>query len=189
MVACWRDEASLDRFLAEHPTGRAFGAGWHVRMELLRSVGIWPGFDGELTPTDTGAGDTAAGPTVAVTIGTAYLRTLVPFLRVNSGLEDQFLDTPSGIWGTAMTNLPQRLVSTLTIWESADAAAAYMKSGAHGTAVSDHFDHRRDPTGHTFVTGGGFFGFRPLSASGSLGGKNPLPTGLLADRLQGTTEH
>ena len=57
---------------------------------------------------------------------------MVPFIRVNSGLEDQFLVTPSGIWGTAMTNIPQRLVATLTVWENADAADDYMRTGAHG---------------------------------------------------------
>lgn len=183
MVACWQDEASLDRFLDEHPTGQALNAGWHVRMELLRAVGVWPGLDDDLVAAhDTEAGDMIL-PSIAVTIGTAYLRTVIPFVRVNNGLEDQFLATPSGIWGTAFTNLPQRLVGTLTIWENPDAAADYMKSGAHGAAVAAHFDPRKDPTGHTFVTGGGFFGFRPLSVHGSVDGKNPLPADLLASRL------
>ena len=146
-------------------------------------IGVWPGLDDDMV---TAAGSKArgmTGPSVAITIGTAYLKTAVPFIRVNSGLEDQFLDTPSGIWGTAMTNLPQRLVATLTIWESPDGALDYMKSGAHGAAVDAHYDPAKDPTGHTFVTGGGFFGFRPLSTSGSIGGKNPLPADLLASRL------
>jgi hypothetical protein len=183
MLACWQDEVSLDRFLADHPTGRVLGEGWHVRMELIRAVGVWPGLDDDMVQAAGTRSPGMTGPSVAITIGTAYLRTVIPFARVNSGLEDQFLDTPEGIWGTAMTNLAQRLVATLTIWESPDAADDYMRSGAHGAAVADHFDPVKDPTGHTFVTGGGFFGFRPLSTSGAIDGKNPIPVDLLAGRI------
>lgn len=181
MLACWADEASLDAFLAGHPTGRAFAEGWQVRMELARAVGVWPGIDDDMDAAATNV--RTEGPALAITIGTAYLRTVVGFTRANNPLEDQFLITPSGLWGTAMTNLPQRLVATLTIWESADAATAYMRSGAHGDAARKHYDPQKDPTGHTFTTGGGFFGFRPLSTSGSLDGRNPLPAALLADLL------
>lgn len=183
LVACWEDEASLDGFLTQHPTGRAFGGGWQVRMELVRAAGVWPGLEDDMAEIAGTKAQGMTGPSVAITIGTAYLRTVIPFIRVNSGLEDQFLDTPSGLWGTALTNLPQRLVATLTIWESADAALAYMQAGAHGAAVAAHYDPAKDPTGHTFVTGGGFFGFRPLSTSGSVAGKNPLRADLLAGRL------
>lgn len=180
LLACWRDEDSLDRFLSDDPTGRAFSTGWHVRMELIRAAGMWPGLDDDMVDAAGSKAKTMSGPSIAITIGTAYLRTAVSFTRVNNALEDQFLDTPSGIWGTLMTNLPQRLVATLTVWESADAAAEYMRSGAHGAAVEAHYDPAKDPTGHSFVTGGGFFGFKPISTSGSVGGKNPLPADLLA---------
>jgi hypothetical protein len=179
LLACWRDEASLDRFLEAHPTGQAFNAGWHVRMELIRAAGVWPGTDEDMSAEAGTRVRTATGPTVAVTIGTAYLKTAIAFTRVNNGLEDQFLDTPSGIWGTLMTNLPQRLVATLTIWKSAEAAFDYVRTGAHGAAVTAHYDPDKDPTGHTFVTGGGFFGFTPLSVHGSVGGKNPIAADLL----------
>lgn len=179
MVACWADDGALDAFLADHPSGEVFAAGWEMRMELFRAVGVWPGLDAAPIYEAAAEGSQGDGPTVAITIGTAYLRTAVPFLRVNSGLEEQFLATDSGVWGTGFTNLPQRLVGTLSVWESGDAAVDYMKSGAHGAAVEAHFDPKKDPTGHTYVTGGGFFGFRPLSTSGSLGGKNPIPADVL----------
>lgn len=182
LLACWEDGSALDRFLEGHPTGRAFASGWHVRMELIRAAGVWPGTDEDMVAEAGAKVRTATGPTVAVTIGTAYLKSVVGFTRVNNGLEDQFLDTPSGIWGTLMTNLPQRLVATLTIWESADAAFDYVRAGAHGAAVAAHYDPEKDPTGHTFVTGGGFFGFSPLSMHGSVGGKNAISAELLTGR-------
>ena len=58
--------------------------------------------------------------------------------------------------------------------ESLDAATDYVRSGAHGDAARAHYDPQKDSTGHTFVTGGGFFGFRPLYTHGSVGGKNPI---------------
>ncbi len=179
LLACWDDAAALDGFLVDHPDGQVFATGWEMRMELFRAVGVWPGLDAALIQEAAAEGTEGDGPSVAITIGTAYLRSAVPFIRVNSGLEDQFLATPSGLWGTMLTNLPQRLVATLTIWESGDAAVDYMKSGAHGAAIDAHYDPKKDPTGHTFVTGGGFFGFRPLSTSGSLSGKNPISADLV----------
>ena len=181
MLACWEDAPALDRFLADDATGQIFNRGWHVRLEVFRAVGVWPGCDEDMQA-EAARHRAATGPSVAITIGTAYLKTIVPFSRVNRGLERQFLDTPSVIWGTAMSNLPQRLVATLTVWESPKAATEYMRSGAHGAAVSAHFDPATDPTGHTFVTGGGFFGFRPVSEHGSLAGKNAIPAGLTASR-------
>ncbi len=183
MVAAWEDDAALDRFLTDHPTGRAFAEGWHVRMELVRAAGIWPGIDDNMVELAGNKANGMTGPSIAITIGTAYLRSIGSLVRVNSGLEDQFLETPSGLWGTQLTNLPQRLVATLTIWESADAALGYIGSGAHGAAVAAHYDPVKDPTGHTFVTGGGFFGFRPLASFGSVDGKNPLSADLLTNRL------
>ena len=179
MLACWEDEHALDRFLANHPAGQAFAQGWHVRMELVRAAGVWPGIEDDMVAEAGNKVTGLTGPTVAITIGTAYLRSLVAFTKVNNGLEEQFLDTASGRWGTLMSNIPQRLVATLTLWDSADDAFDYVKTGAHGAAVAEHYDPAKDPTGHTFVTGGGFFGFRPLSTFGSVGRKNPLPVDLL----------
>jgi len=180
MIACWEDEAALDRFLAQDPTGQAFASGWCARLELVRALGVFPGLTDDMVQAAGSKFRDMTGPSVAFTMGTAYAKTAVPFYRVNKGLERQFLKTPSGLWGTGMTNLAQRFVATISIWESLDAASDYMRTGAHGAAVKAHWDPAKDPTGHTFVTGGGFLSFRPLSVSGSVSGKNPLPESLLA---------
>jgi len=180
MIACWEDEAALDRFLSDDPTGQAFAAGWTARLELVRAVGVFPGLDDDMVALAGTKFRDVTGPSIAFTMGTAYLKTAATFIRVNNGLERQFLKTPSGLWGTALTNLQQRFVATISVWESLDAAADYMKTGAHGAAVKAHFDPAKDPNGHTFVTAGGFLGFRPLSVSGSVDGKNPIPASLLA---------
>jgi len=175
MVACWDNENALDRFLTDHPVGQTCAEGWHVRMEMFRAVGVWPGLTDDMGAVANEVSTPETGPTVAITIGTAYLKSVSPFMKVTAGLEEQFLETPSTIWGTGFSNLPQRLVATLTIWESASAAVQYMRTGAHDAAVKAHYDPVKDPTGHTFVTGGGFFGLRPISTHGSVAGKNPPP--------------
>lgn len=180
MLAVWDDDASVDRFLSEDELGQEMATGWHVRLELIRAVGIFPG----LPEVDYAAlaGDkeqSMDGPSVAFTLGHAHAKTLPQFIKVNKGLERQFLETPDAIWGTAMTNLRSRFVATLTFWESTSAATNYMKSGAHGAAVRDHYDPDKDPHGHTFVTNGGFLGFRPLSMSGSVRGSNAVDSKLL----------
>lgn len=180
LVACWDDESALDRFLGDNPTGREVAQGWHVRLELVRAMGMFPGLDDDLSEIAGDKADAMTGPTFAMTMGTAYLKTIPSFYRVNKGLERQFLATPSGLWGTAMSNLRTRFVATLTAWESLDAATDYVKAGAHGDAMRNHFDPTKDRTGHTFVTGGGFLGFRPLSMHGQVTGKNAIADSLLA---------
>jgi len=101
-------------------------------------------------------------------------------LAVNKALEKQFLKAEGALWGTGLTHLPHRTVGTLTVWGNPNAAENYMRNGAHSEAVRDHFDPKKDPTGHTFVTGGGFLGFRPVAATGAVGGVNPFAAAALS---------
>ncbi len=179
MIACWDDESSLERFLDDNPTGREMAQGWHVRLELVRAMGMFPGLDDDMSEIARDKADAAIGPSFAITMGTAYVRSIPTFYRVNKGLERQFLATPTGLWGTAMSNLRTRFVATLTAWESLHAATDYVRAGAHAEAVRNHFDPTKDRTGHTFVTGGGFLGLRPLSVHGEVTGKNAVADSLL----------
>lgn len=179
MLACWEDDDSFDRFLAEDELGRTASTGWHVRLELVRAVGIFPDVDVDLQEACRGKEALMSGPSVAITLGHAYLKTLPQFAKVSKGIDRQFLTTPSAIWGTAVVNLRTRFVASLTVWESFDEAENFMRSSAHGASVKDHFDFKKDPTGHSFVTGGGFLGFTPLSMSGSVDGTNPVAENLL----------
>ncbi len=174
LLACWDHENSLDAFLTSD-VGAVFAGGVDIRLQLVRAVGIFPGVTrAEIDEALDGVPAEFDGPSAAITLGTAYLKTAPAFFRVNTGLEKQFLDTSSGRWGTAMTNLRTRFVATLTFWDSQDAASSYMMNGAHGAAARDHYNPAVDPNGHEFVTDGGFLGFRPLSIRGSIDGRNPL---------------
>jgi len=188
MVACWEDEDALEQFLTRDSMGREMAKGWHARLELVRAVGVFPGLDADLDEVAGDKADGMAGPSVAMTMGTAYLKTIPRFYKVNKGLERQFLETPNALWGTAATNLRNLFVTTITVWASLEAASDYMKTGAHAAAMREHYDPEKDRTGHTFVTGGGFFGFRPLSMHGSVGGKNAVSDRLLENARTTATE-
>ena len=182
MIAAWEDEENLDQYLERTDHGREMSAGWHVRLELVRAIGMFPGLDMDLGEV---AGDKAAtmtGPSVALTLGKAHIKTIPEFFYVNKGLERQFLVTPEGRWGTACTNLKTRFVATITVWDSLSAATDYVRQGAHGDAVKNHSDLKKDPTGHKFATGGGFLGFRPLSMHGEVTGRNAVSETLLATK-------
>src|SRR5665811_2430190 len=69
LLACWEDDASIDRFLADDPTGRVFATGWHARMELVRAAGVWPGIDDDMVDAAGKKALTMTGPSIAVTIG------------------------------------------------------------------------------------------------------------------------
>ena len=45
--------------------------------------------------------------------------------------------------------------------------------------MRNHYHPAKDPTGHDFVTGGGFLGFRPLSIHGSVSGANAVSDQIL----------
>lgn len=180
MIAAWENEENLDQFLERSDHGREMSAGWHVRLELVRAIGMFPGLDRDLHEVAQDKAASMTGPSVALTLGKAHLKTIPEFFYVNKGLERQFIATPEGRWGTACANLKTRFVSTITVWDSLGAATDYVRKGAHGDAVMNHSDLKADPTGHSFVTGGGFLGFRPLSMHGEVTGRNAVSPAVLA---------
>ena len=133
ILACWENEDAVDQFLADDPLGRVAVTGWHMRLELVRAVGMFPGMPGVDFAEIAGDKDQAmTGPSVAFTCGHAYLKTFPQFYKVNKGLERQFLNTDDAIWGTAMTNLRTRFVACLlyTSPSPRDATLSRMPSSA-----------------------------------------------------------
>ncbi len=169
MVAWWDDDESLDVFLADDPRARAYDAGWTVRLQPVRGRASWPKAEFDPMPVEP---IQHGGIHAAATLGSARVRKVPGFFKVSGHLEQQFLDDAAGIWGLAIT-MPPRMVMTLTFWESAQATDAFVRSGAHGAAMKDHYDFPTDT--HDYVADGGFFGFRPYAMQGRLTGKNPTP--------------
>lgn len=170
LVAFWQDDDALTAFVAEHPYARRLAGGWWSRIEPLRAYGSWPGL-----PTDIERSRAVAseGPTVVVTLGRLRLPRTRQFLRASRPAETAALGSPGLLWGTALARPP--FVSTVSLWESAGAAATYAYGadpGAHTGAIAA--DRRK-----AFHHRSAFVRFRPTHATGELGGRNPLREGLL----------
>lgn len=115
MFAAWESHAAIDEFLAGTKLGRAFAAGWHVRMEFLRRWGHISEFDG-LTES-VGAQDPDA-PVVAVTLARMQLPQVPRFIRWGRPVEELVRDHPAKTIAIAAMRLP-RTVSTFSVWTSA----------------------------------------------------------------------
>lgn len=170
LVAFWDDEAALDRFLETHSLADVFAGGWSVRLDPVRAVPVasrhFPGIPDDL-PTRTD--DDGAGPTAVLTIGQMRVARTVPFVRASNRAEAQVAGAPGSVWATGFANVTQRVVSTFSLWETAEQMRAY------ATSTSGHSDAIRQEHRRSFHHAGSFVRFRPHDARGALSGRNPLP--------------
>jgi hypothetical protein len=165
MIAFWDDDSALDRFLAESPLAATFADGWSVRLAPLRHHGTWPGLDEGIPLARKVDHD---GPVAVITLGRLRISQGMRFLRASAKAEAAVLHAPGKIFATGLGSPP--IVSTISLWESSDAVAAYaynIKDGPHPGAISEG---RRKP----FHKQEAFIRFRPYASHGSLGGTNPL---------------
>jgi len=169
LVTMWDDENALDRFVAEAPIARAMAAGWHARLQPLRVWGSWPGIPDDLPRARSVESN---GPVAVLTLGRLRIRRAVPFIRATTRAEARVVEAPGCIWATGLARPP--LVSTFSLWESADAARDYAFSpGAHDDAIAQG---RAEP----FHKREAFARFRPYAAEGHLDGRNPLSKAMVA---------
>jgi hypothetical protein len=173
LVAFWTGDAALDAFLDAHPFAERFRSGWWARLEPLRAFGDWPGLGADVSRARTVRSE---GPTVVLTLGRLRLRRALSFLRASRPAEGAAVDSPGLAWGTALARPP--FVSTLSLWESARAAAAY----AYGNSDGGHPRAIAADRAHPFHRLSAFIRFRPLEVHGSLGSRNPLPEGAVGGR-------
>lgn len=170
MVAFWEDEASLDSFLASHRTAKRLAGGWQARLEPLRAYGSWPGLDPGVARARTAE---TGGPVVVTTLARLKVTRARHFFATSAKAEGQVVDAPGLIWATGFGSPP--FLGTISLWESARAAADYAYEGGtdHGHAIATD-------RAETFHKQKAFIRYRVLAASGSVDGKNPLPEGALS---------
>jgi hypothetical protein len=165
LMAFWDDDAALDRFEAEHPFAQRFAGGWSVRLAPLRHHGTWPGLD-EGIPIARKVD--YEGPVAVITLGRLRISQGLRFLRASAKAEAAVLDAPGKIFATGFGSPP--IVSTISLWASSDAVAAY----AFGAQDNPHPDAIRQGRAKPFHKQEAFIRFRPYASKGSLGGKNAL---------------
>jgi hypothetical protein len=166
LVACWDDDAAIDRFLDSHPVAEALAGGWHVRLEPLRAVGAYAPFDGLPTrelPVDD------EEPVVVLTYGRLKLRRAVAFFRANSPASGLVNQQPAMLAGTGLAR-PPRIVSTFSVWRT----AREMREYALGQAGPGHRDAARQHNANPFHHESVFARFRPYGAEGLWDGRQPL---------------
>lgn len=114
MFAAWESHAAIDNFLDGTQLGRAFAAGWHVRLAFLRRWGHISEFDG--LAESVGEQDPEA-PVVAVTLARMKLPQVPRFIRWGKPVEELVRDHPGTTFAAAAMRLP-RTVSTFSVWSS-----------------------------------------------------------------------
>lgn len=167
MVAFWESEAALDDYLTSDPVGQKLAKGWHARLEPLRAFGSWPGL-----PEDTSARRTVVteGPVMVTTLAKLKMTQAYRFFKTSAKAEERVIKSPGLIWTAGFGSTP--FVATLSIWESAQAAADY----AYGEAQPEHTEAIGIDRAKAFHHVSAFVRYRPLSVSGSMDtGKNPIP--------------
>jgi hypothetical protein len=182
LVAFWDDAAALDRFLGTHPLAEALAGGWSTRLEPVRAVpvagGHFPGIPADLAAPP--AADDDDGPTAVLTIGHLRLRRVVPFRRASARAEAQVAESPGVLWATGLANVTQGIVSSFSLWST----AAQMR--AYATSTSGHSAAIHSERQQSFHHVGSFVRFRPIEATGSLPGRNPLHEAITAQLTRET---
>ncbi len=181
-IAFWDDDAAIDSFVRS-PEGSHWSDGWHVRCQVTRAIGRWPGL-----PTDVARDVKMSSdhPVVGISLGPLRLRHGVAFNKLNTRIEAQLMESEGVAWASAFFAAPATLC-TVTIWESAQALHAFARSGAHAAGMQASLDKDFDPSlpnGTKFFKPDSIFmSLRPYHTTGSLAGKNPLPEHAFSDRI------
>ena len=128
--------------------------------------GSWPGVPADIPQ---GRSTEYDGPAAVLTLGRLKLPQAPRFLRTSAKAEGAVLGAEGLVWATGIARPP--FVSTCSLWESTKALSVYAygrRDPAHSAAIdvdaAKPFHHQS-----------AFIRFRPVSARGSLGGRNPLP--------------
>jgi heme-degrading monooxygenase HmoA len=169
LVATWDDDASLDSFLDSHPLAARFAAGWHTRLEPLRSSGNWPlfGDPSALADRTTVAASAVDEPVAVITYGKLRPQKALSFLRASARAEAAALESPGMIAGTALAR-PPKIVATFSLWRSAAEMQEYAYRGeSHRAAMAGMRQH-------DFHSDYIFARFRPYGSSGQWDGREPL---------------
>lgn len=158
LFAVWSDDAALDRYLAEGPLATVLedACTSAVRLQPLRIAGSWTGLPQLVDRVQAVADDE---PVAILTYGRLKLHRVGEFLRTSARAEADALEHPGLAYGTGLARLP-RLVSTFSLWHSAEAMRDFARAGKGHTGALDA-DARR-----AFHHESIFVRFRPYRATG-----------------------
>lgn len=110
------------------------------------------------------------GPVIVFTLGWLRVSQLPRFLKTSNPAERSANASEGMLWGSAAVRPP--FVATVSMWRDSQAAAGY----AYGKQRPEHSDAIVEQRRKDFHKRSAFIRFAPTFVSGSLGGKNPLPS-------------
>ncbi|HEV3095219.1 MAG TPA: hypothetical protein VGY30_12005 [Solirubrobacteraceae bacterium] len=166
LIACWEQEAQLDRFLANDPLAKRLSGGWHVRLQPLRMVGGWRELE-DLPNSGDPAGDDE--PVAIITLARFRHSQLPRFLRASAGAEGQAVGDPALVASTGLGR-PPRFAATFSLWRS----VAEMRAYVTGRQGPEHAAAMRQHAAKPFHHESAFLRFRPYGAEGTWDGREPL---------------
>ncbi len=166
LIAFWQDEVVLKQFEATHPLAAKLGGGLGVCARPLRIHGAWPGI-GDDVPTQRKVEHD--GPVLVLTLAKTKVSRFIPFFRASQPAEKAVVKAPGNVFSSAVLRPP--FISSVSLWESSDAAMDYAFSGhqaGHPEAIAagrvKAFHHQQ-----------AFIRLAIDEIRGSLAGHNPLP--------------
>ena len=140
--------------------------GFHAVLRPIRAYGAWPGLPDEVPRARAISHD---GPVLVTTLGKLRMSQAVRFLRASRPAERAALAAGGFVWGTAATRpagMHPPFMATISLWSTADAAAAYAYAdpdAGHPRAVTKQ--RRKD-----FHHESAFIRHVPLAITGSVRG-------------------
>jgi hypothetical protein len=139
-----------------------------VHARPLRIHGAWPGI-GEDVPKQRNVEH--HGPVLVLTLAkTKFLRS-IPFFRASQPAEKAVVKAPGNVFSSAVLRPP--FISSVSLWESSDAAMNYAFSGQQVGHLEAIAADRVKPFHHQQA----FIRLAIDEIHGSLAGHNPLPLG------------
>jgi hypothetical protein len=159
LFAVWRDAVDLDRFLAGDPLAARLAPGRALRLEPVRASGAWTG----LPPLGAAERPVRGDEPVAVlTYGRLKLHRTGAFLRASARAEADAIGHPGLVSAVGLAR-PPRLVSTFSLWSTADAMHDFARRRSGHTAALRAVAER------DFHSESIFLRFRPYAPTGDWG--------------------
>lgn len=166
LIAFWHDEAALERFEATHPLAASLGGGLVVHARPLRIHGDWPGIGDDVARQRNVPHD---GPVLVLTLAKTKFSRAIPFFRASQPAERAVVGAPGNLFASAILRPP--FISSVSVWESSEAAMDYAYSGQQAGHPEAIAAGRAKPFHHQQA----FVRLAITELRGSLGGRNPLP--------------
>lgn len=173
VFATWDDAASAERFQADGFAGRWQSAveRYDLTLRPLGAHGTWDGADpleGTSHDSADGGGDDLGGPVAVLTRATVAPRRLPAFLRAVPAVDAVLEEADGLLAAVGIGEVPVGRQATFSLWRDATAVQAFAYRGAEHAEVVER------------TRSEGWYGeewfarFRPIAASGTWDGVDPL---------------